>query len=233
MRAELDRLIADQSSSSDKAINAAAARISALESEISGLTGKIAERDTEIENLRQQNSEQIEKLQAQLSEAGRKLIEQDGQLADEKNASADSIATLEQQLIESRELAGAREAQLRELQENTSTEIARLVGELVASREEIERLNSGRAGVQDQGADVQGQDKQEAKLEQTDPRDPLRVATVLQQGEILGKLDDEQRDRIATRLIEGDCVASVLNDEFPGKPDMAIDALIEALGSDC
>lgn len=65
------------------------------------------------------------------------------------------------------------------------------------------------------------------------PRDPLLVATAMQQAAGLDNLDNDERDRIATRLIEGDCVGQTLKDELGRVSAITLRDLISAFESDC
>ena len=65
------------------------------------------------------------------------------------------------------------------------------------------------------------------------PRDPLKVAEAIENAKGLDGMSNGQRDRIATGLIEGQCVAKVLADTFGRAPAVALRDLIRALESDC
>ncbi|MCG6857310.1 MAG: hypothetical protein LJE67_04510, partial [Salaquimonas sp.] len=65
------------------------------------------------------------------------------------------------------------------------------------------------------------------------PRDPLLVAGAMRQSRGLGDIPDNERDRIATGLIEGECVRDVLKEVFGTPPGDALNDLVGALDSDC
>jgi myosin heavy subunit len=65
------------------------------------------------------------------------------------------------------------------------------------------------------------------------PRDPNLVATAMDRALGLDTLSAGQRDRIATGLIEGECVGKVLSDVLGRAPAVPLRDLIRALDSDC
>ena len=61
----------------------------------------------------------------------------------------------------------------------------------------------------------------------------MRVASAMQDARGLDALGNADRDRIATGLIEGECVTKVLGGVFDKLPALAVRDLIAALESDC
>ncbi len=72
-----------------------------------------------------------------------------------------------------------------------------------------------------------------APARQVAPRDPQQVANAMQRAQGLGAISNVQRDRIATGLIEGECVGKVLSDILGRAPAVTTRDLIRALDSDC
>ena len=70
-------------------------------------------------------------------------------------------------------------------------------------------------------------------VRQPTPRDPNLVARAMDRALGLNFLDTEERNRIATGLIEGECVGKVLSDVFGRAPAVPLRDLIRALDSDC
>lgn len=64
-------------------------------------------------------------------------------------------------------------------------------------------------------------------------RDPLKVAGAMRDALGLNLLDNSERDRIATGLIEGECVSKVLSEVLGRAPAVPTRDLIRALNSDC
>jgi len=65
------------------------------------------------------------------------------------------------------------------------------------------------------------------------PRNPNSVARAMEDALGLDLLDTEERNRVATGLIEGQCVGKVLTDVFGRAPAVPLRDLIRALDSDC
>lgn len=163
------------------------------------------------------NSSETAKIREQLAERTRQLEQRD-ELLTEYDEEIRRLQKIEVMLIESQGALADKEA-----------ELAALKGELARARGGTGAPNPRG---DEAGGPASGDDSAAAGAIQT-PRDPLKVAAAMRQSAGLRNIDDAKRDRIATRLIEGDCVADVLTDEFGRAPTIAMRDLISELQSDC
>lgn len=65
------------------------------------------------------------------------------------------------------------------------------------------------------------------------PRNPQQVADAMQKAQGMAGISNVQRDRIATGLIEGQCVGKILSEVMGRAPAVTTRDLIRALDSDC
>jgi DNA repair exonuclease SbcCD ATPase subunit len=176
----------------------------AFNTEIPALNARLAERDEALEQIDQQLA-RMTRLEDELKAARNALGRQNNSRSIDNSASR--VIELEQALDAAR------------------SEIASLNRQLQQSKSDPDDIELGNGSERANESDIAD--------ELPEQRDPLQVASALQQAAGLGNLSEERRDRIATRLIEGDCVSDVLRDEFGRAPALALRDLLSALNSDC
>ncbi len=165
------------------------------------------------------------------------------------------ITRLNTQLDQLADTKAVDSARITETRENADAEIASLSEELESIRKLAEKMDAENATLRGQVSRLETTNKellssletatQPAVSPQKDsgntanpqmprtPRDPLLVATAMKGAPGLQDLDNDQRDRIATRLIEGDCVGETLQDELGRVSPITLRDLIRAFESDC
>ena len=231
-------------------------RLSGVESELKALRAERAKSDgasgsvaksLQAELARAQDA--IEKERAKTSAA----LDQIGKLGDEI-ASRDSmlqkldaevvrLSTYEQQVDELRtRLAEAEKstndgrAELQARLDETERTLETTRKSLAERESEIDHLrdeNTRLAKTVKPAGENEAKPARKQSTRELTPRDPLRVASAMQDARGLDALGNADRDRIATGLIEGECVTKVLGGVFDKLPALAVRDLIAALESDC
>jgi biopolymer transport protein ExbD len=208
-------------------------RLGELESRLQGAEETAADLQARLDKV---FNEEIPGLKNQLADRDAMLKQLDAEIA--------RLQPLEQQLKETEAaLATARTG-------SDSGDVMRkaLEGQLgiarqqvAALRKEVETLKAANAA---KPADAQGDNASEAPAQETAspnaaagrqpaPRDPNLVARAMDRALGLDSLSEDQRDRIATGLIEGECVGKVLSEVLGRAPAVPLRDLIRALDSDC
>lgn len=198
----------------------------ALNEEIPSLKSDIEKRDETLANL----DAEITRLNSRAKADSQDNTEADRKFRELEDSSQAVIASLKQELASVRAEAAARDSEIAALKE-ANTKL----------REEIANLATDSPETDANAPDVsppavpQADEpvNREPQSSRNQPRDPLLVASALQRAAGLADMDAAQRDRIATRLIEGDCVGKILEDEFGHVPAITMRDLIQALQSDC
>jgi chromosome segregation ATPase len=217
----------------EAAQNAAVERDKALK-ELDAEISRLAPFETEVANLRQQiaSASPVEtELKANLERAQGELaaLRQDLDVAEGKRKAAEALAAERQRELDAvrGETAEKDKALAEAVAERTrlNEEVARLAA---LAREAEAKAQSGNGADQSAAGAAAGDLARELT-----PRDPVLVATAMQETPGLAALDNEKRDRLATGLIEGECVAKSLADVFGRAPAPTVRDLIQKLQSDC
>lgn len=231
--------------------------IAALEAEIESLRGSEIPRLQGIVDQRDATIADLEARLAAARDAAGRLQGEDRLLADIDALEADlarrddMLAQLDAEIARlterERELRAAAEASggeieaLRAQTENLGslqTELEEVRAERDAARAEIATLQQQLEAVAERGKEAEENTAPEANqatrsARTTAPRDPLSVADALSRAKGLDEMSDAQRDRVATALIEGQCVADALALAFARVPLVAMRDMIALLESDC
>lgn len=211
-------------------------------------TAEAAAGDKTAERARQQQAaalaERLRQAEARAATLSQELESRKQALADRDKAIADGIASREAAVKAAREAAGnaAREAAGQDASAALA-QIASLKAELAQLRSDKEELAGKLAKLSQEPAageasrsfssDKPAKDAQQKQARELTPRDPLRVAQAMRDALGLDALAAADRDRIATGLIEGECVSRVLGEVFGKAPAISTRDLIGALDSDC
>jgi DNA repair exonuclease SbcCD ATPase subunit len=211
-------------------------RLSKVEAELETARDELSAQRQEVARLDEADAE-IGRMQAEL-DAARKALEQ--RTADSvqrpeppqpDNTASRVIADLEGRLAAAEAEQLADKKRYEELETASADMVAALKKELAAARARITGLE---AELDRQAANVaQSGSGDPAPAQAPTPRDPLAVADAMRRAAGLGTIEVAQRDRIATRLIEGECVSTILQDEFGRAPAPTLRDLISALDSVC
>ncbi len=204
--------------------------------------------DKSAERARQKQAaataERLQQAEAQVATLSQELESRKQALAARDKAIADEIASRDAAVKAARE-AGEKAAREDAGQETSAAQaqIASLEAELAQIRAEKEELVDKLATLSRQppakeasrsfGSDKSAKDAQQKQARELTPRDPLRVAQAMRDALGLDALAPADRDRIATGLIEGECVSRVLGEVFGKAPAVSTRDLIGALDSDC
>ncbi|GIL00867.1 MAG: hypothetical protein BroJett030_07660 [Alphaproteobacteria bacterium] len=208
-QAEIDRL-KDELARRDqvlKELDAEVTRLAALEAELKVARGEIAE-------LKAATAASGER-QARIAALEAELRGVQDQLARAGAEHGQALAARDGQLAQARAALAAAQA-----------EVTRLQGEVAALAAPAEREPAAAAQPAAPATAAPG-------AREATPRDPLLVAKAMSEAHGLENLSNQQRDQLATGLIEGACVAQVLSDVFGRAPAVAVRDLITALDSDC
>jgi hypothetical protein len=180
----------------------------AFNEEIPGLNNQIAERDAMLKKLDGEVA-RLQPLEGKLKDAEAELARK---TAESAGGDDPRRVALEAQLA----IAGQQILQLKE--------------EVETLRAAVTTPPAGNG--QPTSGEGQPQPTQEGERKLT-PRNPTAVARAMEAALGLNLLDTEERNRIATGLIEGECVGKVLTDVFGRAPAVPLRDLIRALDSDC
>lgn len=208
-------------------LDAEIARLGAAEAELERLKSEAGQAPTETEELRALRDEvarrdaMLKKFDAEIARLSAVEGERDA-LRKERDDAARSAAA-------ARDRLDAAEAQLQELR----ADLAARQRDVAGLKDEVARLTEAAAAAEASDAVPAPETAAPASARQPTPRDPLRVAGAMRAASGLDRLGESDRDRIATGLIEGECVSSVLADVLGRAPALALRDLIQALESDC
>ena len=211
----------------------------ATKTDIPALNAKIVARDEQLKKM----DAEITRLSS-LEDEIRSLKANAGSGSADQNAAKvrisgleAKVAGLEAQLDAARKSREALEATMASRSSSDADNRNRLTSELAEARAETEKLRreieSLQAVAETAKAPKDGEARTAAVPSDLSPRDPLKVAEAIENAKGLDGMSNGQRDRIATGLIEGQCVAKVLADTFGRAPAVALRDLIRALESDC
>lgn len=210
--------------------------------QIAAATGQISEREAELDKLKEairQRDKVLEDLDGEVTRLGA--------VETELKATREALAALRENPPQSPELAGERakvvelrseleqaQAELASAQAARADEIDALRKELAQASAENARLEERIAALSKPEASPPGDTGAAPAQERPPtPRDPLLVARAISEAAGLGNLTNQQRDRLGTGLIEGECVSKVLSDVFGRAPAVTVRDLIQTLDSDC
>jgi len=211
-------------------------------------TAEAAAGDKTAERARQQQAaalaERLQQAEAQVAALSQDIGRQKQEIADRDKAIAEEIASREAAVKAAREAAenAAREAAGQDASAALA-QIASLQAELAQLRSDKQELAGKLAKLSQEPAageasrsfssDKPANDAPQERVRELTPRDPLRVAQAMRDALGLDALAAADRDRIATGLIEGECVSRVLGEVFGKAPAISTRDLIGALDSDC
>ncbi|MEM7464575.1 MAG: hypothetical protein AAF362_18040, partial [Pseudomonadota bacterium] len=245
----------DSSANIENNLKQAEAALKQAEEQVSSTERQKAEADERLKLAEQVNNA----LQAQLDNAVKNDIpslESDLAERNEQLAVLDKeITRLNTQLDQLADTKAVDSARITETRKNADAEIASLNEELESIRKLAEKMDAENATLRGQVSRLETTNKELLSSLETakqpdvspqkdagntpnqqsprTPRDPLLVATAMKGATGLQDLDNDQRDRIATRLIEGDCVGETLQDELGRVSPITLRDLIRAFESDC
>ncbi|MGI9400517.1 MAG: hypothetical protein ACR2O0_04615 [Rhizobiaceae bacterium] len=188
----------------------------ALNEDIPTLESDLAARDKTLASL----DEEIQRLTVQIDKLSSTNLDDAGKIEAIRKSTSGQISSLNEELALTRLLAEETESENSKLRKD----MARLKAENAELTASID--NS------DKSPEITSPAKKTPQAER-EPRDPLQVATAMQQAAGLSNLEIDQRDRIATRLIEGDCVGDTLREELGRVSAITLRDLIRAFDSDC
>ena len=206
--------------------------IPALKVEIAARDEQLKKMDAEITRLSSLEDE-IRSLKAN---AGSGSVDQNAAKVRISGLEA-KVTGLEAQLDAARKSREALEATFASRSSSDADIRNRLTSELAEARAEAEKLRREienlQAGAETAKAPKDGEAETAAVPSDLKQRDPLKVAAAMESAKGLDGISNLQRDRIATGLIEGQCVAKILADTFGRAPAVALRDLIRTLESDC
>ncbi|MFZ1814143.1 MAG: hypothetical protein WBO55_02165 [Rhizobiaceae bacterium] len=197
----------------------------------------VSERDRLLEDM---NGE-IERLSA----AERELRSLKASIASKDNSGSEAatarLAELETGLEAARAEIARRDRQISDMEAAAASLASRMESEVGAAQKEADSLREQIAALEAQARESAAARDDGATASKTQssaggqgkPRDPLRVASAITNAKGLSGLTNAQRDQIATGLILGECVSSVLSQVFGRAPAVAVRDLILSLESDC
>jgi len=217
--------------------------LAAARLEVAGREKALKDLDVEISRLAPLEAD-VARLRSELAAAQAATQSADRTEADAKLAAAEAeaqrlaeeLATAQGKLETAAAIAETQEEELAQARDALAKSEAAVADAKAAQerlQQEIARLSSGSESQSGASQSRQDTDGQAATDRAPTPRDPLLVARAMQETPGLGSLDAQGRDRLATDLIEGECVAKSLTEVFGRAPAPTVRDLILKLQSDC